>query len=126
MRYLNLIDFCAPLIFVQHKYAKMNRLHKRPFFTHLGAQKLMVSELLKYHFRLECNDILQNFSPPYFFPIHIRVNKPEKENPMETCKVVLVFQVKSYKHKYLLVGSLNSENNTLKICILKPYGSLVI
>ena len=45
---------------------------------------------------------------------------------METCKVVLVFQVKSYKHKYLLVGSLNSENNTLKICILKPYGSLVI
>ena len=58
--------------------------------------------------------------------MHLRVNKPEKESPTETCKVVLVSQVKSYKHKKLSVGSLTSENNTWKICILKPYGSFVI
>ena len=50
----------------------------------------------------------------------------EKENPTETCKVVYVSKIKPYKHKNLLVGSLTSENNTLKICILKPYGFLVI
>ena len=55
----------------------------------------MVDEFLKYHFRLEY------FSPPQFSPIHLRVNKPEKENPTKTCKVVLVSQVKSYKHKNL-------------------------
>ena len=86
----------------------------------------MMREFLKYHFRPEFGGILQFFSPPSFYPIYFRVNKPVKENPMETCKVVLVSQVKSYKHKNLLVGSLTSENNTLKICILKPSGSLVI
>ena len=58
--------------------------------------------------------------------MHLCVKKPEKENPTETCKVVFVSQVKLYKLKNLLVVSLTSENNTLKICILKPYGSLVI
>lgn len=60
---LNLIDFCTPLIFVQYEYAKINSLHKRPFFVHLGAQKFMVSEVLKYHFGLKCNGTVQNFSP---------------------------------------------------------------
>ena len=86
----------------------------------------MVHEFLKYHFRPELDSILQCFSPPWFYPIQGRVNKPDKENPTETSKVILVSQVKSNKHKNLSVDSLTSENNTLKLCILKPYGSLVI
>ena len=57
--------------------------------------------------------------------MHLRANKSEKENPTETLKILLVSQVKSYKHKNLSVGSLTSENNTLKICILQPYVSLL-
>ena len=86
----------------------------------------MVRKFLKYHFRLKFDGILQYFSPPLFYPIHLRVNKPKKENPTGTCKVVLVSQVRSYKHKSLSVGSLISENNTLKIGILKPYGFLIV
>ena len=124
--YLNPINFCSPLIFVQYECTKINSVQNRPFFMHLGALKLKVREFLKYHFRLKFDGIVQYFSRPWFYPIHLRVNKPEKENPAETCKLVLVSQVKSYKHKNLSVVSLTSENNTLKICILKLYGSLVI
>ena len=94
--YLNPINFRA-----QHECAKINSI--RAF-----------------------DGILQYFSPPSFYPIHLRVNHLEKENPTETCKVVLVSQVNLYKHKNLSVGFLTSENNTLKIWILKPYDSLVI
>ena len=51
---------------------------------------------------------------------------PEKENLTKTYKVVLDSQVKSHNHKNLSICSLTSENNNLKICILKSYGSLVI
>ena len=47
------------------------------------------------HFRPEFDGILHYFSPPQLCSIHLRVNKPEKENPTKTCKVVLVSQVKS-------------------------------
>ena len=49
----------------------------------------------------------------------LQKENPEKENPTETCKVVLASQVKSCKHKNLLVDSLTSENNTLKILHFK-------
>ena len=39
----------------------------------------MVREFLKCHFRPELDGILQYFSPAYFYPIHLRVNKPEKK-----------------------------------------------
>ena len=77
-------------------------------------------------FRPEFDDILQYFSPPQFYTMHLRVNNAEKENAKETCKAVLVSQIKSYKHKNLSVISLTYENNTLKICISKPCASLVI
>ena len=102
------------------------KAHKLVIFAHLDALKLMVREFLKYRFRTEFDGILHCFLPPKFYHIHLRVNKPENENPSENWKVVLVFQVKPYKHKNLSVGFLTSENNNLKICILKLYGSSVI
>ena len=115
------VNTIIPLVF-----AEINSLQNRLFFGHLGAQKLMACKFLKYNFRPEFDGILQYFSPPQFYLIQLRVNKPEKETPMETCKVVLVSRVTSYKHKNLLVGSFTSESNAWKICILKPYGTLVI
>ena len=49
------------------------------FARYLVARKLMVREFLKCHFRPELDGILQYFSPAYFYPIHLRVNKPEKK-----------------------------------------------
>ena len=94
--YINPINFFAPLIFEQHECLKINSMQNRPFFAHLSAQKLMVCNFFEYHFRPEFDGILQYFSPPQIYP----VNKPEKENPTKNCKVVLVSQVKSYKHKF--------------------------
>ena len=75
-------------------------MRTRPFFAQIDERKL------KYHFRLEFDCILQYFSPPLFYTIHLRVNKAEKENPTETFKHILFCQVKSYKDKTLSVGSL--------------------
>ena len=75
----------------------------------------MEREFLKYHFIPEFDGILQ-----YFFYLHGNIF------PTETSNVVFVSEVKSYKHKNFLLGSLTSDSNTLKSCILKPYGSLVI
>ena len=44
-----------------------------------GAQRLMVHEFLKYNFRPEFDGILQDFSPPQFYPIHLRVIKLESK-----------------------------------------------
>ena len=86
----------------------------------------MLGELLKYHFKPEFDGILQYFSPPQFYLKHLRVNKPEKKNPTETCKLLLVSQVKSYKYKNLWISYLTSENNNLSICLLNPYGYVVL
>ena len=119
-KYLSLINFRASLIFVQHDSAKTNIPQNKPFFAYLGAWKLIVRKFLKF---LGIRWYFTTFSDSWFYPIHLSVDKPEKKNPTETCKVVLVSQVNSYKHKKLSVVSLTSDNKTLKICILKPYGS---
>ena len=98
--YLNPIDFRALLIFAQHECAKINIARTRLFFAQFDERKL------KYHFRLEFDCILQYFSPPLFYTIHLRVNKAEKENPTETFRHILFSQVKSYKDKNVSVGSL--------------------
>ena len=124
--YLNLINFCAPFVSAQHECSKIDSVQKKPFFTNLGGRKLMVCKFLKHRFSPEFDGILRYFSPPYFYPIQLSVINLEKENLTENCQVVLVSQVKSSKHKNLSVGSLASENNTLKICTLQPHGFLVV
>ena len=59
--YLNPINFHTPLIFMKHECAKINSAENRPFFVHLGVEKLM---MLKCHFRAEFDGILQYFSLP--------------------------------------------------------------
>ena len=71
---------------MQLEWAKIYIAQNRPFFTHLGAQKLIVRELLKYDFRPEFDGILQYFFPPQFYPKHLYVNKPEKEIPQKTAR----------------------------------------
>ena len=63
MIYLNPINFCASLIFAQHECVKIKSAKNRPFFTHLGARKLMVRKFIKYHFSPEFDGIPQYFSP---------------------------------------------------------------
>ena len=46
--YLNPINFCLPLLFGQEDWARINSLQNRPFFTHLGAQKLILQKFLWY------------------------------------------------------------------------------
>ena len=76
------MNFCAPLI--MRSSAEINSAGYRPFFAHLGAQKVMKREFLKHHFKSDFDDILQHFPPQQFYPIHLRVNKLEKENPIKT------------------------------------------
>ena len=52
------------LIFAQHECTKISSAQYRPFFAHLGAQKLIVCKFFKYHFRPEFDGILQYFWPP--------------------------------------------------------------
>ena len=55
--------FRASLISVQQEYTKSNGAQNRAFFMHLGARKIVVHEILKYHFRVEFKGILLYFSP---------------------------------------------------------------
>ena len=124
--YLNHINFCTPFVSAQHECSKIDSVRNKPFLTNLGRRKLMVCKFLKHRFSPEFDGILWYFSRPYFYPIQISVTNLEKENFTENCQVVLVSQVKSSKHKNLSVGSLTTENNTLKICTLQPHGFLVV
>ena len=65
LRYLNPINLCAPLIFAQHECEKINSAQNRPHVLRIWV----------------CENII----------LDLRVNKSGKENPTETCKVVLVY-----------------------------------
>ena len=60
-------------------------------FRAFGCTKINGAQI----FRPEFDDILQYFSPPQFYTIHLCLNNAEKENATETCKAVLVSQIKS-------------------------------
>ena len=61
------------------------------------------------------------------FPVKIRdIHNVVKKNSIAISVFLLQEnQVTSYKHKNLSVDFLSSANNTLEICISKPYDSLV-
>ena len=90
---------------MQLEWAKIYIAQNRPFFTHLGAQKLIVRELLKYDFRPEFDGILQyfflhNFILNIFMLTSLKRKSHRKLQASFNLKVVLAIQAQKFVGRF--------------------------